>query len=143
MQLAPDYTIVIQVALFVAFWIVFKALVVGPTTQVLAERHHRTVQAAEDAEQLAAAAEADRARYDQQLLEQRHQMAQEAEAARHAAIAASNEEIAAARAKIALDLAHRRDQVARQVEEARRALASEAEQLAAEMLARVSRKGAA
>jgi F0F1-type ATP synthase membrane subunit b/b' len=143
MQLAPDYTIVIQVALFVAFWIVFKALVVGPTAQVLEERHHRTIRAAEDAEQLAAAAEADRARYDQKLLEQRHQMAQEAEAARHAAIAASNEEVAAARAKIALDLAHRRDQVARQVEEARRALASEAEQVATEMLARVSREGTA
>lgn len=138
MQLAPDYTIFAQVALFVIFWMVFKAFVVGPSTQVLDERHRRTVQASHDAELLAAAADADRARYDQRLLEQRHAMAQEAEAARHAAIAASNEEIAAARAKIALDLAHRRETVSRQVEEARRALASEAEQVAAEMLARVA-----
>lgn len=141
MQLSPDYTIFAQVALFVIFWMVFKSFVVGPTTQVLAERHRRTVQAAQDAEQLAAAAEADRARYDQRLLEQRHAMAQEAEAARHAAIAASNEEIAAARAKISLDLAHRREAVARQVDDARRALANEADQVAAEMLDRVSRSG--
>ncbi|MBX3024776.1 hypothetical protein KF840_07685 [bacterium] len=138
MQLAPDYTIFAQVALFIVFWMVFRAFVFGPTTQVLDQRHQRTVQAAHDAEELAAAAEADRARYDQKLLEQRHAMAQEAEAARHAAIAASNDEIAAARAKIALDLAHRREQVARQVDEARRALASEAEQVAAEMLDRVA-----
>jgi F-type H+-transporting ATPase subunit b len=143
MQLAPDYTIFVQVALFVLFWMVFKSFVVGPTTQVLDERHRRTVQAAHDAEQLAASAEADRARYDQRLLDQRHAMAQEAEAARHAAIIASNEEIAAARARIALDLAHRRETVARQVDDARRALASEAEQVAAEMLARVARSGRA
>lgn len=143
MQLAPDYTIFAQVALFVLFWIVFKAFVVGPTAQVLDERHRRTVQAAQDAEQLAASAEADRARYDQRLFEQRHLMAQEAETARHAAIADSNEAIAAARGKIALDLAHRRDAVARQVEDARRALASEAEQVAAEMLARVAGSGRA
>ena len=108
---------------------------------MLAERHRRTVQAGHDAEQLAAAAEEDRIRYDQRLLEQRHKMAQEAEAARHNAIAASNDEIAGARTKIGLDLAHRREIVARQVEDARRALAAEAEQVAAEMLARVARSG--
>lgn len=139
MQLVPDYTIFAQVALFIIFWMAFKTLVVGPTTEVLAERHRRTVQAGHDAEALTAAAEADRVRYDQRLLEQRHAMAQEAEAARHAAITASNEEIAAARARISLDLAHRRETVARQVDEARRALANEAEQVATEMLARVSR----
>jgi len=138
MQLSPDHTIFFQVALFIVFWVVFKAFVVGPTTQVLDERHRRTVQAGHDAEQLAAAAEADRARYDQKLIEQRHLMAQEAEQARHAAIAASNDEIAAARNRIAMDLSHRREQVARQVEDARRALAAEAEQVAAEMLDRVS-----
>ena len=138
MQLSPDHTIVFQILFFVIFWMVFKALVVGPTVQVLDERHRRTVHAAQDAEALAAAAEADRVRYDQKLLEQRHQMAQEAESARHAAIAASNDEIAAARAKIALDLAQRRERVAEQVEQARRALASEAEQVAVEMLARVT-----
>jgi F0F1-type ATP synthase membrane subunit b/b' len=141
MQLAPDFTIIAQVALFIIFWMVFKAFVVGPTSGVLAERHRRTVQAAHDAEQLAAAAEEDRIRYDQRLLEQRHKMAQEAEAARHNAIAASNDEIAGARTKISLDLAHRREIVARQVDDARRALAAEAEQVAAEMLARVARSG--
>ena len=141
MQLAPDYTIIAQVALFIIFWMVFKAFVVGPTSGVLAERHRRTVQAGIDAEQLAAAAEEDRLRYDQRLLEQRHQMAQEAEAARRNAIAASNEEIAGARTNISLDLAHRRETVARQVEEARRALGDEAEQVAAEMLKRVAGNG--
>lgn len=139
MQLAPDYTIFAQVALFVIFWMVFKAFVYGPTSDVLEQRHRRTVDAGHEAESLAAAAEADRARYDQRLLDERHTMAQEAEAARNAAIAQSNEEIAAARANIALDLAQRRQKVARQVEDARRALSHEAEQVAAEMLDRVAR----
>lgn len=143
MQLAPDYTMFVQVALFVIFWMAFKAFVIVPTNQVLDDRHRRTVEAAHEAEQLAASAEADRTRYDHRLLEQRHVMVQEAEAARHAAIAASNDEIAAARAKIAGDLAHRRENVARQVDAARHALASEAEQVAAEMLDRVARSGRA
>jgi len=143
MQLFPDLTIFIQVAFFIVFWMVFKTMVVGPTRDVLDARHRRTVEAAHDAERLAGTAEADRARYDQSLIAQRQTMAQEAEAARHAAITASNEEIAAARAKIAHDMAHRRDLVARQVEEARRALAAEADQVAGEMLARVSQGGRA
>lgn len=143
MQLYPDSTIFIQVVFFIIFWVAFAKLVVGPTSAVLDARHRRTVEAAHDAERLAAAAETDRARYEQSLLEQRHTMAQEAETARHAAIAASNDEIAAARAKIALDLAHRRELVARQVAEARHALSAEAEQVAADMLARVSQGGRA
>jgi F0F1-type ATP synthase membrane subunit b/b' len=143
MQLFPDLTIFIQVAFFIVFWVVFKVFVFGPTNEVLEARHRRTVEAGRDAERLAGSVEADRARYDQRLLEQRHSMAKEAEAARHAAIAASNDEIAAARAKIAHDLAHRRELVARQVADARHTLAAEAEQMASEMLARVSPGGRA
>lgn len=143
MQLLPDLTIFIQVAFFIVFWMAFKHFVVGPTYEVLEARQRRTVDAAHDAEHLAGSVEADRARYEQSLTEQRQTMAKEAEAARHAAIAASNDEIAAARASIAHDLAHRRELVARQVGEARHALGAEAEQIAAEMLARVSQGGRA
>ena len=92
---------------------------------------------------LAAAADADRARYDQRLLEQRHAMAQEAEAARHAAIAHRTRRSPrrAPRSPSISRIAAKT--VARQVDEARRALVNEAEQVAAEMLARVARSGRA
>lgn len=142
-EIYPNYTIFIQVALFICFWLAFKALVVGPMSDVLAERHRRTTEAELHAEQLAVAAAGDRARYDQRVHAQRQLMAQEAEAARHAAIAASNEEIAAARQRIAQELAHRRDAVTRQVATARQTLAAEADTIATEMLTRVRSGGQA
>lgn len=139
MQLFPNLTIFVQVGLFVAFWLIFKRLVVGPMSAALAERHRRTVQAGQAAKTLAAAAAADQARHDERRHEQRLRMAQEAELARRTAIEASNEEIAATRAGIALDLAHRRAHLAAQVAEARRTLSTEADVVAGEMLSRVTR----
>jgi F-type H+-transporting ATPase subunit b len=138
MQLTPDYSIFIQVALFIAVWLGLKTLVFAPMQRVLAERDRRTVQAEHSAREQALAAEADRVRYDEGLRAQRQRMMQEAESARHAAIAESNDQIATARAAISRELAHQRAEVAAQVDAARRALADEAERVAAEMLARVS-----
>lgn len=142
-MLTPDLTIVIQVAFFILFWIVFARVVVAPMRAVLAERARRTVEARREAEATAAGAQAERARYDDALREQRLRMAHEAESARHAAIEESNREIAAARTNIALELGHRREQVAKQVGDARRQLGAEAEQLAAAMLDRVAGTGPA
>lgn len=138
MELFPDRTIFIQVAMFIAFWMVFKYVVVAPTLRVLAERDRRTVQARHAAEETAATAQAEQARYDQAIHEQRLRRSREAEAARHEAIDESNREIAAARANIAYELGHRRSAVAKQVDDARRTLAAEAEKVAGEMLARVT-----
>jgi F0F1-type ATP synthase membrane subunit b/b' len=143
MQLGPDYSIFVQVAIFIVVWLGLKSLAFTPFQQLLAERDRRTLQAEQAARELAAQAEADRLRYNEALREQRHRMMQEAEAARHNAIAESNRQIAAARADIARQLAHQRAEAATQVDAARRALASEAEQVAAEMLARVTGDGSA
>lgn len=138
MNLYPDSTIFIQLALFIVFWMVFKSVVVGPMLHVLAERQRRTVQAKLDAERTTADAQTERLRYDQAVHDQRVRMAHEAESARHAAIEESNREIEAARTNIAYELGHRRDAVAKQVDDARRHLAAEAESVAGEMLSRVA-----
>ncbi|MGH7787238.1 MAG: hypothetical protein ACRERC_10260 [Candidatus Binatia bacterium] len=138
MQLAPDLTIIFQIAIFIVVWLGLKKLAFEPTQRVLAERDRRTIQAAEHAVQLEATAHADRARYDDALREQRHRMAHEAETARHAAIEESNQQIAAARAAIAHDLSTQRAAVASQVDTARRALAAEANTVADEMLRQVA-----
>jgi F-type H+-transporting ATPase subunit b len=138
MQLTPDFSIFIQIAIFVVVWLGLKQLVFGPMQQVLAERDRRTVQAQHDAEALVASAHMDRARYDDAVHERRLAMAQEAEAARRAAIEESNRTITAARAAIARELAAQRAAVAAQVENARRTLGGEANGIAAEMLQRVA-----
>jgi F-type H+-transporting ATPase subunit b len=138
-NLAPDFTIFIQVAIFLAVYFGLRRLAFDPMQRVLAERDRRTVQAQHSAEAMIAAAHADRARYDEAEHQRRLQMAQEAEAARHAAIEDSNREIAAARAAIGRELATQRAAVAAQVDAARRALGSEAEEIANEMLQRVIR----
>lgn len=136
-NLTPDFTIFIQVAIFFAVFLGLRALVFDPMQKVLAERDRRTVQAKHAAEELIASAHADRARYQDSVHQRRLQMAQEAEAARRAAIEESNRQIAAARAAIGLELSSQRAAVAAQVETARRALGAEAEGIATEMLRRV------
>jgi F-type H+-transporting ATPase subunit b len=138
MELFPNSTIFIQVALFIVFWMVFKYVVFDPTSRVLTERNRRTVEARRGAEETSAAAQAEQARYDEAIHEQRRRMAREAETARLAAIEESNREITAARSNIAYELNHRREAVAKQVDDARRTLSSEAERVAAEMLERVA-----
>jgi F-type H+-transporting ATPase subunit b len=137
-NLTPDYSIVVQVAIFLAVFLGLRWLVFDPVQRVLAERARRTVEALHTAEEMIAAAHADRARYDDAVRQRRLEMAREAEAARHAAIEESNREIAAARAAISRELAAHRAAVAAQVEAARRTLSAEAEIIAAEMLQRVT-----
>jgi F0F1-type ATP synthase membrane subunit b/b' len=138
MQLTPDYTIILQVAIFIAVWLGLRALVFRPTEQVLAVRHERTVQAHEAAEAMIAAAHADRARYEDALHQRRVLLAQEAATARQEAGEESDRQIAATRAAIAKELDAQRAAVTAQVEAARRSLAGEAERIADEMLQRVA-----
>jgi F0F1-type ATP synthase membrane subunit b/b' len=143
MQLTPDYSIFIQIAIFIVVWLGLKQIVFGPMQGALAERDRRTVQAQQEAEAMIASAHSDRARYDDAVHERRLTMAQEAEAARRTAIEESNRAIANARADIARELAARRAAVAAQVESARRALGAEADGIATEMLRRVAGGGRA
>ena len=138
MNLTPDYSIVVQVAIFLAVFLGLRWLVFDPMQRVLADRARRTVEALHTAEEMIAEAHADRARYDDAVRQRRLEMAREAETARHGTIEDSNREIAAARAAVARELAANRAAVAAQVETARRALSADAEHIAAEMLQRVT-----
>ncbi len=137
MQLTPDFSIIYQIAIFLAVWLGLRHLVFQPVQQVLADRRRRTVEAEHSAEAMIEAAMADRLHYEQTVHQRRVQLAQEAERARHAAIEESNHAIAAARAAIAQELGAHRTYVAAQIETARRALAGDAETFAREMLRRV------
>jgi F0F1-type ATP synthase membrane subunit b/b' len=139
MQLYPNASILVQIAIFVVVWMGLRRLAFEPMQRALDERERRTVHAERSAEAMVAAAAADRAQYELAVHERRLQMAQEAERARHAAIEESNRQIAAARAAIGRDLAAQRATVAAQVDSARRQLATEADAIAAQMLLGVTR----
>ena len=138
MQLTPDFTIILQVAIFIVVWLGMRSLVFQPTQQVLAERRRRTVEAHENAEGMIGAAQADRLLYEDAMHKRRLELAAEAERARQAAAAESDAQIEAARAQIAAELASHRATVAAQVEQARRTLSAEAQTIATEMLQRVT-----
>lgn len=138
MNLTPDWSILLQVAIFLVVYFGLRKLIFEPMQAVLDERNRRTVQAEHTAEQLIETAHGDRATYEDSVRARRSEMAREAEAARHGAIEESNRQIAEARAAISRELASHRAAIAAQVEQARRALADQAESIAGEMLERVT-----
>lgn len=142
MDLTLNYSFAIQLATFVILWIGLKRLLFDPVLQVLDARVERTVAAQAEAERMIASAEAAREAYEQSIHDLRVEMAHEAAAARTAAQDEYQRALAEARMAATEELMVMRAAVAAQVETARRSLAAQADAVAAEMLERVTRRGA-
>jgi F0F1-type ATP synthase membrane subunit b/b' len=140
MELTPDSSFFLQILLFFVLWAVLNRLGFAPMRKVLEVRAERTVAAEEQAQHLRAAAEAGRNEYEKSLHALRVEMTGAATAARTAAQEEQLRALAAARTAAGEDLARLRDSLSAAVEAARRTLAADAGAIAAEMLARVSRR---
>ena len=140
MQLFPDSSIIIQVILFIIIWAGLKRLILDPMSRVLNAREERTVGTEDFAAQLVAAAQTDRDEYEQAIRARRLEMAQESAVARQAAQAESNRALAAARAAATQELTKNRAALAVQVDTARQSLTAGSQQMAGEMLERVTSK---
>ena len=138
LQLFPDLSIFLQIILFIIIWVGLNRLAFDPTNEVLRARQGRTVETEDFAEQLVAAAQTDRDKYERAIHECRLKMAQESAAARKGAQEESSRAFAAARAKATQELTTHRVALAAQVEEARQSLHTEAQQIATDMLERVA-----
>ncbi len=138
MNLAPDYTIFIQIGLFVIAWVGLSRIAFTPTSEVLEQRRERTVEAEAQAVAMVAAAESDRETYDKTVHERRAHLAAETTVARNRAQEESAAVLARARDSANEALAAQRSAVAGQVETARSALADTAGNIARQMLSRVS-----
>lgn len=139
MQLTPDVSFFAQILLFIVLWVSLKRLVFDPMRKVLEARAERTVAAEEQAAHLRATAETGRDEYDRALHDLRVEMSRAALAARSAAQEEQAKVLSAARTTAGDDLAKLRRSLSDAAESARRTLAADAEQIAAEMLARVTR----
>jgi F-type H+-transporting ATPase subunit b len=137
LDLTPNYSFFIQLITFVVLWQGLKRLVFEPFLRVLDEREKRTVAAKAEAERLLVEVERTRSEYEQSLHRLRVEMAQEAASARNAAQEEGQRALAAARAAANEEMMRMRTQVAAQVDAARSSLATQAEAIAQEMLARV------
>jgi F0F1-type ATP synthase membrane subunit b/b' len=138
MNLFPDHTIVYQIILFVLVWKGLSRIVFTPIHEVFDERSQRTVAAEELAQQLVVAAQNDRETYDIAVRERRTQLATESANARSVAQEESARLLEAARAAANQELSERRTEVAGQIAAARQRLAAGADDIAQEMLRRVS-----
>lgn len=135
--LAPDYSIILQIVLFLLVWKGLASLAINPTHEVLDERARRTVAAEQLAKQLVGAAEHDRETYDRAVHERRAQMAAESASARAAAQEESGRLLAQARSAANDALAERRAEVAAQIDAARQRLGGETGEIADLMLRQV------
>ena len=138
MNLAPDYTIFLQIAIFIVAWVGLSRIAFAPTSEVLEQRRQRTVEAEAGAVAMVAAAQSDRETYDKTVHERRAQLSAETTAARNRAQEDSAVVLAKARESANEALAAQRSAVAGQVETARAALADSAGSIAAQMLGRVT-----
>ena len=143
MELVPDYTLIVQIILFVVLWMGLKKLLFEPVLGVLEEREQRTVgRIALAGEEKARAGEAE-SEYKTAIREARVNVARESEAAEKQAWEEHSQALAAAREKAAEEIGRSRTELATAVEEAKGKLGTEAERIAEEMLVRVTGRAGA
>ncbi|OFV88593.1 MAG: hypothetical protein A3J75_06225, partial [Acidobacteria bacterium RBG_16_68_9] len=126
MDLNPDYSLIIQVVTFLVLWACLKRLVFDPMSQVLDDRHQRTVGTRAVAESMLAGVQSARDEHANTVQAVRHEIAQQAEASRKAAHAAHNQALAEARGEAAAEQERQRAALQEQLANARRALDAEA-----------------
>src|SRR5215831_16296743 len=80
LKIPPDYTFLVQIALFVVFWLAMKRFWFGPAMRIIKERAARSEGAIREAK--AVQADAERLRAEQGLAQARARLAEEVAAAR-------------------------------------------------------------
>ncbi len=138
MNLTPDYSLIIQVLLFLVVWAGLSRLAFAPTREVLDQRLRRTVAAEREAADLVVSATSDQETYDTTVLQRRQQLAANTAAARTAAQEESSRALSDARDAANRALDAQRAVVAEQIESARTKLSSSAADIAGQMLSRVT-----
>jgi F-type H+-transporting ATPase subunit b len=138
MTLLPDYSLLLQIIVFVALWQGLRRLLFDPVADILDRRDARTTGALATATSIRASAAGARAQYDDAFREARQRLTQESEADRKAVQADATANLAAARDRTAAQVAQARQQLAAQVDAARTQLSAQARTLADEMLDRIS-----
>ena len=134
----PDSSFLIQIASFFILWFGLKRLLFDPVMDVLEAREARTTGMVRETANLKSAADDSAAQYARRMREVHQQLAGESEKARAATETEERQLISGAREQGSAQLMQVRDSLSRQAEAARALLASEAQDLSARMLERVT-----
>lgn len=130
LQIPPDYTFLVQIALFIVLWVALKRLWFDPAMAVSKERAIRSEGAIAEAKSLQGRAEAMRAEHAQKLAEARAEAQREAHEILRAAETEHRRLVGEASEEAQKTIAEARQRIAEDVATARRALRSDVETLA-------------
>jgi F-type H+-transporting ATPase subunit b len=138
LKIPPDYTFLLQIALFAVLWFGLKRLLFDPMVALLEERERRTSGARAEATRITAAVQDSGAEYDRRMQEVRRTLQAEADAARSTIVAEEQKILAEARNQASAQFEQMHNDLTRLADSARPALATEAQDLAAQMLERIA-----
>lgn len=130
LKIPPDYTFLVQIGIFVVFWLLMKRLWFDPALRIVRERGRRSDGAIEEARQLTAEAERLSAEHAAALDQARTEAQREMQEIVRGAEAEQKQLVAAAAADAQHTLTEVRSRVAEEVAAARRSLTDQAGELA-------------
>jgi F-type H+-transporting ATPase subunit b len=137
MQIPPDYTFLVQIALFVVFWLLLKRLWFDPALKISRERATRSEGAVKEARAIQAEAEQLRAQHAAALDEVRAETQREMQDILRAAEQGQKRLIAEAREEAQRTLAAVQDRINEEVATARQGLREQAREIAQEVVRKV------
>lgn len=137
LKLPPDYTFVLQVLIFVVFWVLMKRLWIDPALRVLHQRSRRSEGALREAERLQAKAEQLRADQAAALGDARAEAQREMQEIVRAAETEQQRLIEEARAEAQRTIGEVRARIAEEMAAARQGLRAQAREIAAEVARKV------
>lgn len=137
LQIPPDYTYVLQVLIFVVFWILMKRLWIDPAMRIIQERSKRSEGAIREAEGMKAEAEKLRAQHAAALDETKAEAQREMQEIVRAAEVEQQRLIGDARAEAQRTLTDVRARVAEDMANARQGLHAQAGEIAREVARKV------
>jgi F-type H+-transporting ATPase subunit b len=137
LKIPPDYTFVLQVLIFVVFWVAMKRLWIDPALRIIHERARRSEGAIREAESLQAEAEGMRTAHAAALDEAKAEAQREMQEIVRVAETEQQRLIGEARAEAQRTLSDVRTRVAEEMAAARQGLHAQAGEIAREVARKV------
>jgi F-type H+-transporting ATPase subunit b len=137
LKIPPDYTFVLEIVIFVVFWVAMKRLWIDPALRVIHERSRRSEGAIREAERLQAEAERMRAAHAAALDEAKAEAHREMQEIVRVAEAEQQRLIGEARAEAQRTLSDVRVRVVEEMAAARQGLRAQAGEIAREVARKV------
>lgn len=136
-MISIDFSLVVQIALFLVLWSILRRVLFGPVGRLMAERERRTEGTHAEARSMMEEGKELQARYDAAIANARAEGEAVKSEIREEALKARNAVVSQGREAAARRIQEMREEVRRELEAARGAAAQDAETLARQMAEKV------